>query len=149
MSWPLQKCQHFPVNVLRSLPCFLFNVFWLLLVAVGFFRCLLGSSGAFWCSWCLLVSSGFWWCVCIIAKGWNLGASAALNPNRPWFGRMLAGQPRGGFLEGMQQPAEDPENNNTNELHTMICRHPTILWRVAPHHDAQPRVDREALNPKP
>ena len=83
-------------------------------------------------------------CFHCCSTGWNLGASAALNPKRLDFGWLLTYSVAGG-------KANECNEGQHEEVQTMISHHPHTPWSVGmvPYHDSLLSLDREALNPKP
>ncbi len=78
------------------------------------------------------------------STGWNLGATAGLNPKRLGFGWLLTYSVAGG-------KANECNEGQHEEVQTMISHHPHTPWSVGmvPYHDSLLSLDREALNPKP
>ena len=75
-------------------------------------------------------------------RGGNLGASAALNPNRKYFG-WFAGRTATGWDFGGKAIPYIPSN-----LASLICRHPTTLVGGGAIPGMSTALGREALNPK-
>ena len=70
-----------------------------------------------------------------------------LNPNRQWFGWMLALRPAGGTMYVARHVWARVHMAKDHRIIDMPP--PTIPWRGAPYNDGQAEPARQALNPKP